>query len=151
MNRPSQAALRGNRIFWLDNLRTFMIFCVVLLHAGIVYDSSMAGALFWIVDDPSTNSVSGNINLILDIFVMATIFFISGYFSPLSLENKSAWFFVKLKFKRLMVPWIIAVVTLIPLFKFIFLYSRNLPQAMAFSAQVGFGSCLYFFCLMYFI
>jgi fucose 4-O-acetylase-like acetyltransferase len=118
----------GKRIYFLDNLRSFMIFLVVMLHAGIVYESSGVCAVFWIVDDPLTNDLSGILNLVLDIFVMPTIFFISGYFAPLSLQKKSGLQFLKSKFKRLMVPWLIAVLTLIPMYKFIFLLSRDLPQ-----------------------
>lgn len=117
-----------NRIYFLDNLRTFMIFLVVLLHVGGVYESSGFWALFWIVDDPATNELVGLINMILDIFVMPTIFFISGFFVPFSLAHNKAWSFLKSKFRRLMVPWGVAVVTLIPAYKFIFLYSRGLPQ-----------------------
>ena len=121
-------AARGNRIYWLDNLRTFMIFLVVLIHAGIVYESSGAGAFFWIIDDPSTSSVIEIINRIMDIFVMSSLFFVSGYFAPLSLKNKNSWTFIKSKFRRLLIPWIVAVLTLMPLYKLIFLYSRNIPQ-----------------------
>jgi fucose 4-O-acetylase-like acetyltransferase len=64
----------------------------------------------------------------MDIFIMPTIFFISGFFTPLSMKNKKGWEFLKSKFKRLIIPWIIAVLTLIPVYKMIFLYSRNLPQ-----------------------
>jgi len=105
-----------------------MVFLVVLIHAGGVYESSGAWALFWIVDDPATNHLSGILFLILDIFVMPTIFFISGFLVPLSIRNKPGWTFLRSKFKRLMVPWIIAVLTLIPIYKMIFLYSRNIPQ-----------------------
>mgnify|MGYP001098461093 CR=1 FL=1 len=119
---------KGNRIYFLDNLRTFMIFLVVLVHAGGVYESSGTWASFWIVDDPSTNNLSGLLFIILDIFMMPTIFFVSGFFAPLSLINKTGRAFLKSKFKRLIIPWIIAVLTLIPLYKIIFLYSRNLPQ-----------------------
>ncbi len=120
--------ITGNRITWLDNLRTFMILFVVLIHVGIVYESSGFGTLFWIVSDPSTSKAFEILNLIIDIFVMTTIFFIAGYFTPRSLANKHGWAFLKSKFKRLMIPWIVAVLTLIPLYKVIFLYSRNLPQ-----------------------
>jgi surface polysaccharide O-acyltransferase-like enzyme len=128
MTERGQDAIIGNRIYWLDNLRTFMIFFVVLIHVGIVYESSGMGGLFWIVYDPSTNNLFEILNLIIDLFVMSAIFFIAGYFTPLSIKNKNEWAFLKSKFKRLMIPWIIAVLTLIPLYKVIFLYSRNLPQ-----------------------
>ncbi len=123
-----QNTKKGSRIYFLDILRTFLVFLVVLNHSGWVYESSGVGAFFWIVDDNSTNDLAGKINLIIDIFVMSAIFFISGYFAPKSLKSKSAWKFLKTKLKRLIVPWIIAVFTLIPLYKVIFLYSRNIPQ-----------------------
>lgn len=128
MIEEGQGAIKGNRIYWLDNLRTFMIFLVVVIHAGGVYESSGVWASFWIVDDPSTNNLAGILFLILNIFVIATLFFISGFFAPLSAANKGVWAFLKSKFKRLMIPWAVAVLTLIPLYKIIFLYSRNLPQ-----------------------
>jgi fucose 4-O-acetylase-like acetyltransferase len=128
MTEKGQDAIKGNRIYFLDHLRTFMIFLVVLCHAGGVYESSGTWASFWIVDDPTTNNLSGILFLILDIFMIPTIFFISGFFAPLSMKNKKGWAFLKSKFKRLIIPWIIAVLTLIPLYKIIFLYSRNLPQ-----------------------
>lgn len=128
MNDKEQDTLRSNRIYWLDNLRSFMIFLVILFHAGLVYESSGIPAFFWIVDDPSTNDLSGILNLVIDIFVMSTIFFIAGFFMPLSLKHRNGWTFLKSKFRRLMIPWIVGVLTLIPLYKVIFLYSRNLPQ-----------------------
>jgi peptidoglycan/LPS O-acetylase OafA/YrhL len=118
----------GKRMHFLDNLRTFMIFLVVLNHAGIVYESSGFFAPFWLVDDPATNDVVGLVNVTLDIFVMPAIFFVSGFLALASLKRRSDWSFVTRRFKRLMVPWLIAVLTLMPIYKFIFLYSRGLPQ-----------------------
>jgi hypothetical protein len=69
----------------------------------------------------------------LDLFVMATMFFISGYFIPFSVKSKSAWGFITSKFKRIMLPWIVAVFTLIPIYKYIFLLSRGMPQEEWFS------------------
>ena len=128
MIAKGQAAPCGNRIYFLDNLRTFMIFLVVVYHAGGVYESSGIWASFWLVDDPSTNNLAGILNIIIDIIVMPTVFFISGFFAPLSIKNKKGWAFIKSRFKRLIIPWMIAVLTLIPLYKTIFLYSRNLSQ-----------------------
>lgn len=128
MTDKTTDTLQTNRMAWLDNLRTFMVFLVVVLHAGLVYESSGLTAFFWIVDDPATNDLSGIVNLVLDIFVMSTIFFVAGFFTPPSLDKRTAGSFLWSKFKRLYVPWIIAVLTLIPLYKVIFLYSRGLPQ-----------------------
>ena len=129
MTNKEECSTKGNRIHFLDNLRTIIIFFVVLYHAGIVYESSGFGAWVWIVHDPATNDVAGILCfLVIDIFVMSTIFFISGYLTPMSLKYENGWAFLKARFRRLVIPWIIAVLTLMPLYKVIFLYSRGLPQ-----------------------
>ncbi|MDH4242087.1 MAG: acyltransferase family protein [Phycisphaerae bacterium] len=112
----------------MDNLRTIMILLVVLYHVGGVYEGAGLWGWFWIVDDPLTISWVGIVGIVIDIIVMPTIFLISGYLAPASLKNKTGFEFLKEKFKRLIIPWVIAVFTLIPLYKVIFLYSRGLPQ-----------------------
>jgi len=119
---------KTNRIHWLDNLRTITILLVVLYHVGGVYEAAGLWASFWIVDDPATISWVGIVGIMFDIMVMPIMFFVSGYLTPASLKSKTGWEFVKGKFKRLMIPWVISVLTLIPLYKVIFLYSRGLPQ-----------------------
>jgi len=59
---------------------------------------------------------------------MWTFFFVSGYLAPSSLKKQGSWGFLKGKLRRLMLPWAIAVFTLIPLYNMIFLVSRGLPQ-----------------------
>lgn len=117
-----------NRVYWLDNLRSFMVFLVVLLHAAIVYEKNAIGALWWIVFDPSDSNLPSIVFAILDIFVVATLFFVAGYCTPLSLKKRQGWAFLLAKFRRLIIPWALAVLTLIPAYKVIYLYSRNLPQ-----------------------
>ena len=114
------------RIHFLDNLRTFLIFLVILYHAGFTYQSIMQSN--WIVIDSQQSDLLGLIGLYIDIFVMALMFFISGYFIPNSLNGKTSMQYAKSKFKRIVVPWMVAVVTMIPIYKMIFLYSRGLPQ-----------------------
>lgn len=118
----------GKRIHWLDNLRTIMILLVVLYHVGGVYEAGGLWGWFWIVDDPATITWVGIVGILFDIMAMPTVFFISGYLAPASLGNKAGWAFIAGKLKRLMLPWAVAVLTLIPLYKVIFLYSRGLPQ-----------------------
>lgn len=114
------------RIYFLDNFRTFLILLVVVLHSGLVYEFTLENS--WIVVDPVKNNNIGLIRMYLDLFIMFYIFFISGYFVPASVKKQDSFDYIKSKFKRIMVPWIIAVLTLIPAYKFIFLYSRGLPQ-----------------------
>lgn len=117
-----------SRLHFLDNLRTFLIFLVVLFHAGVVYDKTGMGASWWIVVDPVDSDLPGLMNLMLDIFIMPTIFFVSGYFARPSLERQGPRSFLRTRFRRLIVPWALAVLTLMPLYKVVFLYARGLPQ-----------------------
>ena len=114
------------RIYFLDNLRTFLIFLVVVIHAGLVYELVLENTQ--IVCDPAKANSIGLIRLYLDLFVMFIMFFISGYFVRFSVKNKTSWEFLKSKFIRILIPWIIAVFTLIPAYKVIFLFSRGLSQ-----------------------
>ena len=114
------------RLYCLDNLRTFMIFIVILYHAGFVYQWSLATN--WLVVDPIKNDSLGLVGMYLDTFVIFILFFISGYFIQSSVKSGTTWNFIKSKFKRIYLPWLIAVFTLIPAYKVIFLYSRGLPQ-----------------------
>jgi len=120
-----------SRIYFLDNLRTFLIFLVVLLHSAMTYQEGFDS--FWITIDPAKANSLALVNMYLDLFIMFTIFFISGYFIPNSLKNRNSWSFIKSKFIRIMLPWLIAVFVLIPAYKAIFLFSRGLPQEEWFS------------------
>lgn len=128
MSTTQSISQKPKRIHWMDNLRTVIIALVVLYHVGGVYETAGLWGWFWIVDDPDTWTASGIIGIMFDLFVMPTIFFIAGYLAPPSLESRTGWEFVKGKAKRLLLPWVVSVLTLIPLYKVIFLYSRGLPQ-----------------------
>jgi peptidoglycan/LPS O-acetylase OafA/YrhL len=114
------------RIYFLDHLRTFAIFLVVLIHAGIVYEHILEN--IWIVSDDDKSGSIGLVRMYADLFVMYLIFFVSGFFIPKSISRKSSSEFIISKCKRILLPWLIAVLTLIPAYKIIFLYSRGLAQ-----------------------
>jgi len=114
------------RIYFLDNLRTFIILLVIVLHSAIAYTPFLESV--WIVNDLQKGNFTGYVVIYLDIFVMFIMFFISGYFIPSSCKKRSLISFIGAKFKRIMVPWMVAVFVLIPVYKYIFLYSRGLPQ-----------------------
>ena len=120
----SKEEIMKTRLYFLDNLRTFLIFMVVLYHASIVFQPGFEGK--WIVSDPIKSKSIGLIGLYGDIFGMFILFFISGYFVPHSIKSKTPWAFIKSKFKKIIIPWFVAIITLIPAYKAIFLYSRGL-------------------------
>lgn len=51
----------------------------------------------------------------LDVFMMPTLFFVSGYFAFSSLDKKGVWSYLKDKAKRLLIPWVLAVLIIQPL------------------------------------
>jgi len=114
------------RIYFLDNLRTFIILLVIVLHSAIAYTPFLESV--WIVNDAQKGNYEGYVVIYLDIFVMFIMFFISGYFIPSSYKKRSLISFIGAKFKRIMVPWMVAVFVLIPVYKYIFLVSRGMPQ-----------------------
>ena len=128
MSDPEVENTNRERLWFLDNLRTFMILLVVLFHAAGVYENSGIWATFWLVVDPATSPVAGLLVVVFDIFVMSPLFFVSGYLAQISLGTKSPFTFIVARFRRLIIPWVIAVITLIPLYRIIFLHSRHLPQ-----------------------
>ena len=89
MTSKEKHAPKGNRIHWMDNLRTIIIFLVVLYHVGGVYEAAGLWKWFWIVVDPATISWVGILGVVFDIFMMPTMFFISGYLTPASLKDKT--------------------------------------------------------------
>ena len=94
MANTERISTEQSRIHWLDNLRTVVIALVVLYHVGGVYEAAGLWGWFWIVDDPDTFTAAGIIGIAFDIFVMPSIFFISGYLAPASLKHRTSWEFV---------------------------------------------------------
>ena len=92
-----QLLFKNNRIYWLDCLRTFVVFLVILGHISLTYESSSSRSGWWIVSDPLDSDFINLLPLILDTFVMATLFYISGYLLPFSIKAKTTIQFIKVK------------------------------------------------------
>jgi glucans biosynthesis protein C len=99
------------RVPFLDNLRYLMILLVLVYHACGAYTSV---APHWVVHD-RTSLAADFIRELFDVFMMPLLFFIAGFFAPLSLEKKGTFGFLKDKVWRLLVPWALAVFIILPL------------------------------------
>jgi len=77
-----------NRLFYLDNLRIYLIILVILHHAALAYGYIEA----WPVRDPAIDATSpiflDIFNLINQTYFMSAFFLLAGYFTPRSLERK---------------------------------------------------------------
>jgi glucan biosynthesis protein C len=99
------------RVTFMDNIRYLMVVLVVLFHSVAAY---AIVAPHWTVHD--TNTFAADIiRELLDVFLMPVLFFAAGYFALPSLEKKGLWEFLKDKVKRLLVPWALAVLIILPL------------------------------------
>lgn len=101
----------STRIAFLDNIRYLMIVLVVVYHSVAAYATV---APWWAVHDTSSFATD-IIRELLDVFMMPVLFFVAGYFALPSLEKRGVGEFIKDKCKRLLVPWVLAVVVFMPL------------------------------------
>lgn len=104
---------QSGRIYFLDNLRAFVIVLVVVLHGSMIY---MVGAPEWWYVVDSQNSLFFTILVFLiDVPIMLIMFFVAGYFALPSLVKRGPDKFLKDKFVRVGIPWIVGVLFLAPL------------------------------------
>lgn len=114
------------RLYFLDNLKWFIIWLMTLFHAAMCY---MAYAPeWWYVVDQSQPVFSATVFILwVDIFIMPVMFFISGYFGLMSLTKHGAGTFWRKKIGRIAVPWIFGSMVFAPLVTYIILASRHAP------------------------
>lgn len=117
-----------DRVSFLDNLRSFAILLVVVLHGCIIY--MVYAPSWWYVADPERSIVFDALVVLLDVPLMPILFFISGYFAlPTLTKRRSAKEFLKNKFKRVGFPWIFGSVILAPPITYMIYLSRSIPMS----------------------
>jgi hypothetical protein len=111
------------RLNFLDNLRSSIIFLVVVFHAALAY-MIYAPDWWYVLDDKRV--LSADLFVIwADIFIMPVLFFISGYFGIKSFSKKSASAFWQSKFCRIALPWILGSMIAAPQLTYITFQSRS--------------------------
>jgi glucans biosynthesis protein C len=106
----------NERVPFLDNLRTLMVFLVLVFHSAASYGSAVE---FWPFHDSDPSRMLDLVLFILDVFMMVVLFFIAGYFALPSLLKKGFWPFLKSKFTRLGIPWIVVTIFVLPFLDYI--------------------------------
>ena len=116
-----------NRVIFFDNLRYLMILLVLIFHSGASYGSMVA---FWPYRDPNPSELIDHIMPLFDVFMMSILFFISGYFALPSLLKRGSRRFLKGKFKRLGIPWLVVTILVLPLLDYIHYYTQSIDQGL---------------------
>lgn len=134
----------GNRLFYIDNLRFFMMALVVLHHLSITYGAP--GDWYYNESEagfpeilPMAMFVSSNQS-----FFMGMFFFVSAFFIVPSLIRKGASVFIRCRLVRLGIPILVFFFFLSPLANFIrdrFIEGENvsLLQYITSLNETGFG------------
>ena len=106
----------GPRLYFLDNVRTLMVMMVLVFHSGASYGSAVK---FWPFHDAHPSRMIDLLMLAGDAFMMAILFFVAGYFAIPSLEKRGVGGFLKAKFKRLGIPWVVIILGVLPVLDYV--------------------------------
>jgi peptidoglycan/LPS O-acetylase OafA/YrhL len=116
-----QTVNNSNRIAFLDNIRSLIIVLVLIFHSGASYGS---GVEFWPFHENNPSGIIDFFMFIGDVFFMAIMFFIAGYFVLPDFLKKGLCRFLKDKLKRLGLPWLVITTTAVVPFTFPLLLSN---------------------------
>ena len=113
------AAAKSSRLFFIDNLRVFLIILVVMFHLAITYGA--VGS--WYYQDPTKDTLTSILLTIMtatdQAFFMGLLFLISAYFTPGSFDRKGAGPFLRDRLLRLGIPLLIYAIAIDPFVAFI--------------------------------
>jgi len=109
MNRIERPT--ANHMFFFDMVRNLAMLSVVLFHAAGAYSTVTP---YWPVHDGSS-IVADGIRELFEVFMMPVFFFLAGYFALPSLYKQGTRRFLTGKFRRLGVPWLLALFVIIPM------------------------------------
>jgi len=128
-------------MYFLDNLRAFVILLVIVLHGSMTY---MANApAWWYVVDPQNSLFFTMLVLLIDVPIMLIMFFVSGYFAMPSLQKRGSTAFLKDKSVRIGIPWVLGALFLAPPTTYLIYYSRQVPMGFLEFWQTDFWGKLY--------
>jgi hypothetical protein len=109
MNRTTSSST--SRLLFFDMVRNLAMLSVVLYHAVAAYSTITP---HWSVHD-GRSMTADMIRYLFDVFMMPVFFFVAGYFAPPSLTKQGTWKFLKGKLRRLGIPWLLAILIIVPL------------------------------------
>lgn len=101
-----------DRFFFIDALRAFIIFLVVADHVAIAYALHFGD--MWFVKDVNRSVIYDVIHLLIDAFHMPILFLLAGFFTLSSVQRRGVGNFMKERWIRLGIPFVLGVILLCP-------------------------------------
>ena len=121
---------RPVRLYYLDNLRSFVVLVVVVFHAAMAF--MIYCPSWWPVIDPQQNRFFLMLVLLTDIPIMPVLFLVAGYFAIASLAKKGQGKFWKDKLLHIVLPWILGFLIIAPTSPYIWLAARHKAPSFAY-------------------
>jgi hypothetical protein len=96
----------SNRLVYLDNIRNFLVYNVVVLHILQMFAYPL---LFWwaVIDQPGSSRANETLLGAMDVYLMPGLLFIAALFIFPSLKSYTPLEYLKKRFLRLCVPAIV--------------------------------------------
>mmetsp|Transcript_24382 Transcript_24382/g.45784 ORF Transcript_24382/g.45784 Transcript_24382/m.45784 type:complete len:478 (+) Transcript_24382:910-2343(+) len=111
------AVKKSERLYYLDNLKVFLTMLVIVHHITCTF---VGVGWFWgfngakMTTDNKVKNVGFWLLTANQSYFMCMFFFISGYFTPTSFDRKGKLGFLKDKFKRLGIPYVVMCFMIYP-------------------------------------
>ncbi|WP_165905116.1 acyltransferase family protein [Parashewanella curva] len=116
--------MSNERIHSLDSLRAAMMFLGIVFHAALIFLPIESET--WQVHDPkSKNIIFDGISLWIHSFRMPVFFIISGFFAALLFYARTPSTMIKNRIKRIYLPFLACLFTILPLYKFMVFYANK--------------------------
>ncbi len=110
------------RIYYLDNLRSFIVLVVIVFHAALAY--MVFFPVWWPVVDTQQSLFFTGVVVLTDVPIMPIMFMIAGYFGLASLVKRGQAAFWREKLLRIVLPWALGFLVVAPWGPYFWLLSR---------------------------
>lgn len=114
--------LPSERIYSLDALRAIMMLLGIILHASLTYGSHDYGNI-WPIKSPGNNILFDLVVALIHFFRMPVFFVVAGYFGALLFYKKGAELMLMNRVKRILLPFLGAILLIYPVAIFAFTYT----------------------------
>lgn len=114
----------GTRYHGLDALRGSAMLLGIVIHGCIAYMPQMV--LFWPVMDQHTSPLATLLIVCIHAFRLQTFFLLSGFFTALLIDRRGRHVTTVQRTKRLVIPFIVSIVTFMPLVRIAGLWAVQL-------------------------